>query len=170
MQSETLTSECPNPAGLPGLFSQEKSLISLGAPSFHPPLTSRIQHPFTNQSAFEGVGEMEPQMPRDREEASPRVPGEQADRRGVGRRTSRSLVPSAYRRLTQADPHGPESPLERSRCQRRQLRMTLEEKIQVSDVLERTRGTWLASPCPYSLELQRPVGESHLETMRNQKP
>ena len=32
---------------------------------------------------------MEPQMPWDREEASPRVPGEQADRRGVGHGTSR---------------------------------------------------------------------------------
>ena len=31
---------------------------------------------------------MEPQMPRDRDEASPHVPGEQADRRGVGRGAS----------------------------------------------------------------------------------
>lgn len=76
------------------------------------------------------------------------------------------LVPSAYRRLTQADPKDQRASGE-VRCQREKLSMTLEKKYKFGS-LERTRGTW-PSPTPYSLELQRPVGESHLETMEKSK-
>lgn len=84
-------------------------MAALGAPSFRPPLTSRIHHPFTNKSASEGVERWNPRC------------------HGTGRRLAHVCLgnrqtdvvwatgpagawsPSAYRRLTQADPHGPES-------------------------------------------------------------
>lgn len=91
---------------------------------------------------------MEPQMPRDREEASPRVPGEQADRRGVGRRTSRSLVPECLQKADSGRPPRTREPLERSRCQRRSSSMTLEEKIQVWMCWREQEELGQHHPCP----------------------
>lgn len=74
---------------------------------------------------------MEPQMPWDREEASPRVPGEQADRCGVGPGTGRGLVSERLQKADSGRPPRTREPLERSRCQRRSSGMTPEKKIQV---------------------------------------
>lgn len=47
--------------------------------------------------------------------------------------------------------------------------MTLEEKYKFGCVGENKRNLASITPAPYSLELQRPVGESYLETMEKSK-
>ena len=163
MQSETLTSECPEscwPARKAWPPRDVSLMAALGAPSFCPPLTSKIQHPFTNQSASEGVERWNPRC------------------HGTGRRLAHVCLgnrqtdvvwaagpagawsPSAYRRLTQADPHGPESLWRGPDVRGEAPAWRRRKKYKFGCVGENKRNLASITPAPYRLELQRPVGES----------
>ncbi|CAN0470020.1 unnamed protein product [Rangifer tarandus platyrhynchus] len=115
---------------------------------FIPPLTSRIQHPFTNQSASEGVERWSPGSRGTGWRLAHMCPGNrQTDVAWAVGPAGRGLV---SKHLQEADSQTPTDQRASGEVQvsEEKLRDDTGGKNTGLDALERIRGTWPASPLP----------------------